>query len=142
MTILTTASDALAALQAKWEQKEPTETTPKPEQKVLTLVEVRAVLADKSREGHTALIRALLERHGAPRLSEIDPGRYRDLLDEALCLGATREDLELALFGKEREGLGDAFPAVFEHHHATSLGDLKAEYYPSFLRDVRRLSHG
>ena len=142
MTILTTASDALAALQAKWEQKEPVETAPKPEQKVLTLVEVRSVLADKSRDGHTEKIRTLLERHGASKLSQIDPACYRDLLDEALCLGATKADLESALAEKEREGFKGSFAAVFEHHGATGLADLSAEYYPSFLRDVRRLSNG
>jgi hypothetical protein len=144
MTILTTASDALAALQAKWEQQEPAkvESQPKPEPKALTLVEVRSVLADKSRDGHTARIKRLLERYGAPRLSEVDPKRYRDLLDEAVCLGATMADIEQALAEKEREGLEDAFAAVFEHHGATGLEDLKEEYYPSFLRDIRRLGNG
>jgi hypothetical protein len=107
-----------------------------------SLTEVRAVLADKSRDGHTARVKKLLEKYGAPRLSEVDPVHYRDLLDEALCLGATKADLEAALAEKEREGLEDLFSEVFEHHHATSLADLKEEYYPSFLRDIRRLSNG
>ena len=142
MTILTTASDALAALQAKWEQEDIAAPAAKPETQPLTLVEVRSVLADKSRDGHTERIRSLLERYGASKLSEIDPKRYRDLLDEALCLGATKADIEQALAEKEREGLEDSFAAVFEHHGATCLEDLKEEYYPSFLRDVRRLAHG
>jgi hypothetical protein len=62
-------------------------------------------------------------------------------MDEALCLGATRQDLEAALREKEEEGLEGKFGAVLEHHHATSLLDLKEEYYPSFLRDIRRLGH-
>jgi hypothetical protein len=109
------------------------------EAKQLTLVEVRAVLADKSRNGFTEQIRELLEKYGAPKLSEIDPSRYQDLMDEALCLGATRQDLEAALTEKREEGLVDLFDAVFGHHYATSLEDLKEEYYPSFLRDIRRL---
>ena len=58
-------------------------------EKSLTLEAVRAVLADKSRNGHTADIRALLEKHGAARLSEIDPDKYAALLAdaEALCNG-------------------------------------------------------
>lgn len=109
---------------------------------MLTLVEVRSVLADKSRDGHTDRIRTLLEKYGASRLSEIDPARYRDLLDEALCLGATMADIEQAMTEKKRDGLEYAFTAVFAHHGATCLDDLKEEYYPSFLRDVRRLGNG
>jgi len=142
MTILNTATDAIAALQAKWEQKTPAEPAAKPVPKPLTLIEVRAVLADKSREGHTEHIRALLEKYGAPKLSEIDPSQYRNLLDEALCLGATRADIEQALSEKEKQGEGDSFGAIFSYHGATGIEDLKEEYYPSFLRDIRRLGNG
>jgi hypothetical protein len=107
-----------------------------------SLTDVRAILADKSREGHTGRIRVLLEKYGASRLSQVDPARYRELLDEALCLGATREDIGQALAEKQREGMEDTFVAVFEHHGATCLDDLKEEYYPSFLRDIRRLGNG
>lgn len=137
MTILNTASSSLGALLARMEVKE---EPVRQESKQLTLVEVRSVLAEKSRSGFTDQVRGLLEKYGAPRLSEIDPARYQNLMDEALCLGASRQDLEAALDGKEKEGLGDLFGAVFAHHFATSLEDLKEEYYPSFLRDVRRLS--
>lgn len=136
MTILNTASSSLEALMARMEAKE---QPARQEAKQLTLVEVRAVLADKSRSGFTEQIRGLLEKYGAPKLSEIDPSRYQNLMDEALCLGATRQDLEAALAEKREEGLGDLFDAVFGHHYATSLEDLKEEYYPSFLRDIRRL---
>ncbi len=137
MTILNTATSSLGALLARMEVKE---EPVRQESKQLTLVEVRSVLAEKSRSGFTDQVRGLLEKYGAPRLSEIDPARYQNLMDEALCLGATRQDLEAALDGKEKEGLGDLFGDVFGHHFATSLEDLKEEYYPSFLRDVRRLS--
>ncbi len=142
MTILNTASRSLEALLGRLDGQESGKAEPKPVAKPLTLVEVRAVLADKSRDGHTEHIRALLEKYGAPKLSEIDPSRYQDLMDEALCLGATRGDIEMAMVEKEREGLGDDFAAVFDHHGSTGLGDLKEEYYPSFLRDVRRLGNG
>ena len=142
MTILSTATDAIAALQARFDQKDIAEPVSKPQPKPLTLVEVRATLADKSREGHTEQIRTLLEKYGASKLSEINPARYRDLLDEALCLGATMADIAQAMTEKKREGLEDAFAAVFAHHGATCLDDLKEEYYPSFLRDIRRLGNG
>jgi len=122
----------MARMEVKEEPKERQE-------KQLTLVEVRAVLADKSRSGFTEQIRGLLEKYGAPKLSEIDPSRYQNLMDEALCLGATRDDIEAALTEKREEGLGELFDAVFGHHYATTLEDLKEEHYPSFLRDIRRL---
>lgn len=138
MTILGTASRALEGLQARLVQEAPAKAEPK----ALSLVEVRSVLADKSREGFTDQIRTLLEKYGAPKLSEIDPGNYRDLAEEALCLGATRLDLEKAMVGKMKEGLDDKFHAVFEHHDATGLEDLREECYPSFLCDIRRLTRG
>jgi len=52
----------------------------------LTLEAVRAVLADKSRNGHTAAIRSLLQKYGAAKLSEIDPTNYKALLAEAEVL--------------------------------------------------------
>ena len=56
---------------------------PAPEEQPLTLEEVRMVLAEKSRAGHTAEVRALLVKHGADKLSDIDPAKYPTLLAEA-----------------------------------------------------------
>ena len=53
----------------------------------LTLEQVRAVLADKSRMGFTAEIRALLQKYGAAKLSGIDPVHYKALVAEAEVLG-------------------------------------------------------
>ena len=52
----------------------------------LTLEQIRAVLADKSRKGHTAEIRALLHKYGAAKLSGIDPANYKALLADAEVL--------------------------------------------------------
>nr|DAZ40361.1 MAG TPA: TRANSCRIPTION FACTOR IIF TRANSCRIPTION FACTOR, RAP74, RAP30.02A [Caudoviricetes sp.] len=49
----------------------------------LTLEEVRAVLANKSRDGFTAQIRELLQKYGADRLSAVDPANYKALLRDA-----------------------------------------------------------
>ena len=57
-----------------------------PEEKPLTLEEVRAVLAEKSRAGHTAEVKELLNKHGADKLSEIDPAEYAALLADAEVL--------------------------------------------------------
>ena len=53
------------------------------EEKQLTLEEVRAVLAEKSHDGFTAEVRALLEKYGASKLSQIDPSKYAALLADA-----------------------------------------------------------
>ncbi|MBS4031638.1 MAG: DNA ligase [Clostridiales bacterium] len=65
----------------------PIADTPEPKENPITLEAVRAVLAEKSRAGHTAEVRELLEKHGAGKLSEIDPSEYSVLLSEAEVLG-------------------------------------------------------
>lgn len=65
----------------------PKATPPVVETKPIKLETVRAVLAEKSRSGYTAEVRALLESHGATRLSEIDPEEYPMLLKDAEALG-------------------------------------------------------
>lgn len=54
-----------------------------PEEKRVTLEEVRAVLAEKSHDGFTAEVRALLQKYGTSKLSEIDPSKYDALLADA-----------------------------------------------------------
>ena len=60
---------------------------PKPEkqseEKQITLEEVRAVLAEKSHDVFTTEVRALLEKYGASKLSQIDPSKYAALLADA-----------------------------------------------------------
>ena len=58
----------------------------KPETKPLTLEQVRAALAEKSRAGHTSEVKALLIKHGADKLSDIDPAEYPALIAEAEVL--------------------------------------------------------
>lgn len=61
----------------------------RPEKKTkpaLILEDVRAVLADKSRAGHTAEIRELLKKYGASKLALVDPKYYEALLREAEVL--------------------------------------------------------
>ncbi|QGT99531.1 hypothetical protein SYNTR_0938 [Candidatus Syntrophocurvum alkaliphilum] len=57
------------------------------EENPITLEAVRAVLADKALAGYTSEVRALLEKHGAEKLSEIYPAKYPALLKEAEVLG-------------------------------------------------------
>lgn len=67
-------------------ETEPPAEAPVPEAEPLTLEQVRAVLAEKSRAGHTAEVKALLLKHGADKLSDIDPAEYPALLAEAEVL--------------------------------------------------------
>lgn len=62
----------------------PAERPPAPP---LRLEDVRSVLAEKSRAGHTAEVRELLKRHGAERLSEVSADEYPALLAEAEEIG-------------------------------------------------------
>ena len=52
----------------------------------LKLEDVRAVLAEKSRAGYTAEVRALLQKYGATKLSLVDPKDYEALLKDAEVL--------------------------------------------------------
>ena len=59
------------------------EKVPETKTKPVSLEQVRAVLADKSQQGLTAEVRTLLEKYGAPKLSQIDPANYAALLADA-----------------------------------------------------------
>lgn len=99
---LTAAADSLASLfsgsGAADPEAPPKTEPPTPKQKPVTLEQVRAVLAEKSRSGHTAEVRALLVKHGAAKLSKVDPAEYAALLTEA---GAISGDS-----GRESDGEG------------------------------------
>ena len=70
----------------KPEKKNVAKQVEKAEPKPLTLEQVRAALAEKSRAGHTAEVKALLIKHGADKLSDIDPAEYPALFAEAEVL--------------------------------------------------------
>jgi hypothetical protein len=54
--------------------------------KEYTFTEVRTVLADKSKAGHTAEVKEILAKHGAEKLSEIKPEEYAAVIAEAEVL--------------------------------------------------------
>ena len=55
-------------------------------EKEISYTDVRAILAEKSRAGHTAKIKKILISHGAEKLSAIDPSEYAALLREVEVL--------------------------------------------------------
>ena len=50
---------------------------------MVTLEQVRSVLAEKSHDGKTEAVRELLQKYGAPKLSAVDPKHYPALLKDA-----------------------------------------------------------
>lgn len=58
------------------------------EKKPFTLEEVRAALLAKRKAGFKDEIKALLVRHGAERLTDIDPKEYDAMMEEAEGIGA------------------------------------------------------
>ena len=64
------------------------ESKPEAPEKAVTLTEVRAVLANKSRAGFTEEVKQLLMKHGAEKLSGIAESEYAVLLKEAESLGS------------------------------------------------------
>lgn len=81
IAFLTTGESQQRPLQQQAQQKE----TEVPVTSI-TLEEVRAVLAEKSRLGSTDKIRELLLKHGASKLSDISPSEYPSLLKSAEVL--------------------------------------------------------
>lgn len=63
------------------------ETPKETPKKQFSLTDVRAVLAEKSRAGFTKEVKGLLIKHGADKLSEINPAEYEALLAEVEVLG-------------------------------------------------------
>lgn len=86
---LTALADSVRALCGAPANGPMEQEKPKPEKKapVVTLENVRGVLAEKSRDGYTAEIRAIIQSFGAERLSEIDPAYFEAVLKKAEALG-------------------------------------------------------
>lgn len=63
------------------EKKAPEKKTPE-----ITLEQVRGVLGEKSRAGHTAEVREIIQKYGADRLSEVDPKNYEAIIKDAEVL--------------------------------------------------------
>lgn len=87
LTEMFSGADAESAAEPKAEEKPAKKAEKKQKAKEVTLAEVRAVLADKSRQGHTAEVRELLAKYGADKLSEVDASKYAGLKAEAEVLG-------------------------------------------------------
>lgn len=67
--------------------QEPETTEPaEPEKPVVTLEQVRSVLAEKSAAGKRVEVQTLIQKYGATKLSAISPDNYASLLADAEVL--------------------------------------------------------
>lgn len=79
------ASDEPTEVPKEEPQKKPSKSKAEKAPEI-TLEKVRGVLADKSRSGHTAEVRAIIQKYGADRLSDIDPKDYPAVLADTEVL--------------------------------------------------------
>lgn len=127
---------------AEVEQTEP--AAMQEEVKHYTFAEVRTILTEKSREGYTDQIKALVGKYGEGKLSGVKEENYADLVLEAqfTCRPPfTREEITQRIEELKSEGYSDKLPQLLEYHYATSADDLKEDYFASFMRDAWRLDH-
>lgn len=85
--ILIGISEELKNIFRSSEPEEKTESESPKEEKTISLEDVRAVMADKSRMGFTAEVKALLTKRGVNKLSEVDAKEYASLLEEVEEIG-------------------------------------------------------
>ena len=68
-------------------QKEPEKREASaPAKPALTFIDVRKLLSEKSRAGHTAEVKALLQKYGADQISELSENHYAAVAAEAEVL--------------------------------------------------------
>ena len=84
---LQAVANAITENEHPTDESQDTVETENPVKTTVKLEQVRAVLAEKSHDGFTAEVRALLQKHGADKLSLIDPSEYESLMKDAEALG-------------------------------------------------------
>ena len=83
---LQTIADSIVGSADAGDQPDQQQAAPQPEKAkapAIIIDQVRAVLADKSGEGKTAEVKALLFKYDAGKLSGVKPDDYAALLEEA-----------------------------------------------------------
>ena len=75
---------------AEEKKEEPKAEAPKAKEKKYTLEDVRKALAEKSGAGFTDDVRALLQKHGASKLSAIKEEEYAAIMEEVQDIGSAQ----------------------------------------------------
>ena len=131
-------------VEAAPEQKKPEPQKPAVEEKPLTLEDVRKILTGYTRSGYSDQVKALVQKYGSGKLSAVKSENYRVMLTEAkyTCrTPLTKEEVSARIEELKAEGYSNSLPALFEHHNATGVNDLKSDYYASFMRDAEEIDH-
>lgn len=70
---------------AKFTKEESVELKTKADtkEKVISIEDVREVLASKSQDGKQKEVKALIQKYGANKLTDLEPTCYKDLLKDA-----------------------------------------------------------
>ncbi len=84
---LFSASEEAKETELKMKSTKETPVKAPKKEKLLSLEDVRAVMADKSRKGYTAEVKTLLTKRGVSKLSDVDVNDYAVLLAEAEVIG-------------------------------------------------------
>ena len=82
----TNTVDATPVQEIVKEEKQPSKKAVS--KKEYTLEDVRGVLAEKSQNGLTAEVKALIEKYGGSKLSDISPENYVAIITDAEVLGS------------------------------------------------------
>lgn len=80
---MSVAQAATVEVEKEPAKKQEAPSKEKQEEQVVTLEQVRAVLAEKSQSGLTDKVKSLLESFGANKLSAVNPEDYADLMAAA-----------------------------------------------------------
>lgn len=134
--------------EVKEEQKQPEQKTAKKakvSEEEPTIEKVRDVLLERTHAGYRDRVKDCVVKYSKDgTLTGVSKDNYTHLLREVKwsCRGPIeRKEVEDFISGLVRDGYRDDIPAVLEHHCATSLDDLKPEYYASFMRDLEGLRY-
>ena len=88
-TVAVVATEAVQKVEAKQEpvpKEKSSEASLKEDKPVVTIEQVRAVMAEKSQAGFTSKVKEVLEKFGAAKLSAVKPEDYEALLAAASAI--------------------------------------------------------
>ena len=138
----------MSAIKEKPQERDGAKTEPVAEKKTVeevTLEKVRDVLLERTHAGYRDRVKDCVVKYSKDgTLTGVSKDNYTHLLREVKwnCRGPIeRKEVEDFISGLVKDGYKDDIPAVLEHHCATSLDDLKPEYYASFMRDLEGLRY-
>ena len=83
ISIAETLTELFSENEEENEAQQPEHVVP---EKTYSFTDVRGILADKSRQGHTAAVKDLLRKYGADKFSDLDPANYAVIVAEVEAL--------------------------------------------------------